>query len=193
MDQEYFTITLSSSDISYEGNTLAIFKTFLPKELLLDGEWSVGLAELHYTKSWFNVPQDEYLSIFDTESNMMTSPTKIPAGWYDDKSLLETLQKSISDWFEVFQKMTEDKPRRPATRLRDKAEKKAEAEVKPVVFKYPAIGLNDNTRQVELTSGSWNGDNRKFYIHLSESLANMLGLSRRKSYYRPEMKTNENV
>ena len=106
---DYFTITLNSSDASFESNTIANFKTCLPKELLLDGKWVVGLAEFHYTKSWFNVPNTERITLFE---NNMTMPCSmvINPGWYDGDDLMKIINDIVAEGFKQMIKIaTSDK------------------------------------------------------------------------------------
>ena len=43
----------------YHDNTLTTYTTRLPQPLDLKGSWEVGLAEIHYPHSWFNVREGE--------------------------------------------------------------------------------------------------------------------------------------
>jgi hypothetical protein len=45
-------------------NTIANFTTKLPAHISLDGKWEVGLSEISYTKSWYNVPEDHEIQIW---------------------------------------------------------------------------------------------------------------------------------
>ena len=167
MEEEYFTVTLTSSDTSYADNTLASFRTFLPKEVLLDGKWTVAITELHYTRSWFNVIEDENVILFDDRGMMTTTNNPIKAGWYDDDALLKALNKSIDECFKLNQ---------PIQTRKGDSDK--------ILAERPTIAFNENTRQVELKSGKYG--KKEYFVHLSWRLADMLGLSRRKNYYTPE-------
>jgi hypothetical protein len=43
----------------FPNNTLASFTTRLPEMLDLDGSWEIGLAEIQYPHSWYNVRINE--------------------------------------------------------------------------------------------------------------------------------------
>jgi hypothetical protein len=68
MSQEFY-ITLpsnvkSSTDFSY--NTISSFKTKLHQKLIFpfNEKWKVGLAEISYTKSWYNVRSSHQIKLF---------------------------------------------------------------------------------------------------------------------------------
>ena len=191
MDQDYFTVTLSSSDMSFDDNSLALFKTSLPREIMLQGQWVVGLAELHYTKSWFNVIEDETISVFDTKGIAMASPTRLRAGWYDDGALLAAITKCLQDWSNSYKQMLQLETRgRPATRSSSRVPEN-QVENRPIIINPPSISFHEQSRQVELKCGNTNVDSREFYMQLSPKLNEMLGLNRRKSYYTLDRVNNE--
>lgn len=55
MNHFYLTLPSDSSFKSYPDNTVARFVTKLPDRVRLDGDYEVGLSELIYPHSWFNV------------------------------------------------------------------------------------------------------------------------------------------
>lgn len=55
MEMDSFHLTLPSNVRSSKRNTLATYETILPHTLMLDGEWKVGLSEIQFTNSWFNI------------------------------------------------------------------------------------------------------------------------------------------
>ena len=56
-----FYVELPSN--SAENNTIANYVTKLAKRLYLSDEWEVGLAEINYTYSWYNVTDDERIRV----------------------------------------------------------------------------------------------------------------------------------
>lgn len=48
----------------FPNNTLASFTTRLPEMLDLDGSWEIGLAEIQYPHSWYNVRINEVWVLF---------------------------------------------------------------------------------------------------------------------------------
>jgi hypothetical protein len=76
MEQEFY-ITLPSnvkSNINNETNTISSYKTFLKKKITFHKEekWKVGLAEISYTKSWYNVNKKHKIQIFDFNGSIHT-------------------------------------------------------------------------------------------------------------------------
>ena len=80
----------------YPDNTLAHYQTKLPQTMELDGQWEVGLVEIQYPHSWYNVPKDchRQMAIMHTldsgiiESNFF----HLPAGYYKPETLLERIK-----------------------------------------------------------------------------------------------------
>ena len=60
MESFYITLTTTPGSDFYS-NTLSNFKTKLPSQIKLDGDWCVGLSTISYTHSWFNIPNKEYI------------------------------------------------------------------------------------------------------------------------------------
>ncbi len=68
--KQEFYITLPSnvkSTVKNENNTISNYKTILNRRLNFnrDESWTVGLAEISYTKSWFNVRHKQEISFFN--------------------------------------------------------------------------------------------------------------------------------
>lgn len=58
-----FYLTLPSNVKSYDDNTIGSYVTYLPNTLKLDDEWEVGLAEITYTRSWYNICKAQRFTI----------------------------------------------------------------------------------------------------------------------------------
>ena len=60
-----FTVVLPSNVINkvYEGNTIAHYRTNLAAKQILEGDWSVGLSAISYTKSWVKTLEPEYIDL----------------------------------------------------------------------------------------------------------------------------------
>ena len=56
MTHFYMTLPSNSSTAFYPENTLADFKTKLMTSIELNGDWEVGMSEIMYPRSWFNIP-----------------------------------------------------------------------------------------------------------------------------------------
>jgi hypothetical protein len=63
---EYVTLVSNVKCVSQYGkNTIAEFKTQLGRKFSLVGDWVVGVAEVSYTKSWYNVLFPHKIILFD--------------------------------------------------------------------------------------------------------------------------------
>jgi|GEM_PF-3634209 len=86
---------------SHRNNTVANFVTKLPDKINLTNEWEVGLAEISYTKSWFNIRENFKLSIFTTKNKVFVSEEAIlRKGYY---STTEILIAEINNKLRVFE------------------------------------------------------------------------------------------
>lgn len=69
---ESFYVTLPSNVKGHrKSNTIGNFVTELPRKLKLSKEWKVGLVEIQYTSSWYNLKKDE-------EVRIVSGVSKIP-------------------------------------------------------------------------------------------------------------------
>ena len=57
MNDFYVTLPSNSSMRDFPTNTLTNYITRLPKRFDLHGKWYVGLVEMQYPRSWFNIPE----------------------------------------------------------------------------------------------------------------------------------------
>ena len=56
MEFEFYVMLPSNSSMQYfPDNETSNFVTKLPRTLQLDGEWEVGLAEIDYPHTWYNI------------------------------------------------------------------------------------------------------------------------------------------
>ena len=85
MDQEFY-MTLVSNNTTDSDNTIALFDTQLFKTYELDDSWYVGLAEISYTKSWFNLKKDATIMLVDEKQAMYPSQKLLKAGYYKNES-----------------------------------------------------------------------------------------------------------
>ena len=95
----YLTLPSNSSLNYYPENTLANYKTKLPQLFDLEGEWEVGLAEMQFPITWYNLSESEaHLYLLGKEVGgkgkgypwVDVSP---PAGYYENP---EALVKQIN-------------------------------------------------------------------------------------------------
>ena len=90
----------------YPDNTLAHYVTKLPQRIELDGQWEVGLVEIQYPHSWYNIPEDcdRQMTIMHTlDSGLIeTNIFHIPPGYYKPETLLERI-KSLATYAATIQ------------------------------------------------------------------------------------------
>ena len=82
MSDFYLTLPSNSSMDVYPDNTMANFKTRLPNRVELEGRWEVGLVEMQYPHSWYNLREDEEVIIQPVGMPELNSLVTIPAGFY---------------------------------------------------------------------------------------------------------------
>ena len=64
-----FYITLPSNSLSK--NSAAEFVTTLPVNIHLDGDWDVGLSEIIYGNTWFNITShNDKITFFDDKHEL---------------------------------------------------------------------------------------------------------------------------
>lgn len=90
-----FYVTLPSN-VKTQGHERKIgsYVTHLASKLELSKDWMVGLCEIMYTNSWFNLTADSTIRIVSTVSRSPhTSWSRVPAGRYPDiQSLIEMIE-----------------------------------------------------------------------------------------------------
>ena len=101
MDQLYIRLPSNSSHDYYPDNTTSSFTTKLPDELNLIGRWEVGLKEIQYPISWYNIEESignftiNTRNIGNIENEHKTIYNmQLPAGYY---SSLTKLAEKITE------------------------------------------------------------------------------------------------
>lgn len=101
----HLTLPSNSSMDYFPDNTLTHFVTHLPHELDLEGEWEVGISEIQYPHTWYNVMTEEVsVSIHypdknkkkgpDIDKELKTAVFTAPEGYYSStKKLIGWLEK----------------------------------------------------------------------------------------------------
>ena len=67
MDGYYIRLPSNSSMTFYPENKTSSFTTKLPDELQLSGRWEIGLKEIQYAVSWFNIETSLGVFLVDTQ------------------------------------------------------------------------------------------------------------------------------
>ena len=79
------------SNTKHTGNTPGEFIVPLAQPYELVGEWEVGLMEIQYARTWYNVPSDQFVQVGNTT-------ILIPEGIYADiGELIKILNKKINN------------------------------------------------------------------------------------------------
>ena len=105
MTSFYLTLPSDSSKNFYPDNSASHYFTKLPKPITLHGDYEVGLSEIQFVNSYFNVDELRlaFTEISDGERTNnpegvaeKTFDTIFPAGWYgSNEHLIETLNKTL--------------------------------------------------------------------------------------------------
>jgi hypothetical protein len=89
----YVTIPSTSSPAFYKNST-GSFRVHLPAPIELYGEWTVGLSQIAYSQSWYNVNETQNFVYVSTQDISQT--ITIPAGYYQRESdLISEINKAI--------------------------------------------------------------------------------------------------
>ncbi len=110
MSQFYLTLPSNSSMKFYPNNTLTSYTTHLQTPISLSGDWEVGLVEIQYPYSWYNLQNNENRIVYRQDGHRPVD-LMIQPGYYDSPSQLldqinwmisVTATKQGSDKFPVF-------------------------------------------------------------------------------------------
>ena len=91
----YLTLPSNSSMNYFPNNTLTHYTTNLPKITDLDGAWEIGLAEIQYPHSWYNVNNNEaWLKVhFYKESELQNHLLLLPDWYYSSvKRIIKAIE-----------------------------------------------------------------------------------------------------
>jgi hypothetical protein len=86
MSHFYITLPSDSSANYYPDNTIARFVTKLPERIRFDGEYKMGLAEIIYPHTWYNVDNEDgksWVAAIGSGSNRMQT-VYLPSGYYSE-------------------------------------------------------------------------------------------------------------
>ena len=89
----HFFISLPSNVIEKkENNTIADFITNLPYPIKFDSTWEVGLSEISYPFSWYNILSRQRVDVVDIDGkSYLLRPMFLEPGYYDDANKLADL------------------------------------------------------------------------------------------------------
>jgi hypothetical protein len=80
-----------------QSNRVAKFKTILAEKLTLTDDWEVGLAEVSFTYSWYNIYENHSIGVIDSSSRIQLGTDPIFKGYFNS---VEELVKEINNKLE---------------------------------------------------------------------------------------------
>ena len=147
MDQ--FSVILPSNDESFPDNTIATYEICLPRRIILEGTWVVGVQGISYTKSWFNLTKDSRVHILRDDGTRYAGTAVIKAGYYSDEELIVDTVNKVLGTMTIYFRMSKTE--------------------------LPSISFNKITRRVEIINGYTESHN--LFLELEEELCEMLGIT----------------
>src|SRR6266481_1473725 len=94
-----FYVTLPSNVKSFSDNKISNFRTKLASRLIFQDEWEVGLVEMSYTLSWFNISSKQEIFIKTYEKGLpkvYKNEIYVTPGRYNDvKDLIKIINTQI--------------------------------------------------------------------------------------------------
>ena len=95
MDQLYIRLPSNNSMNIYPENRTSAYVTKLPDEIHLTGRWEIGLKEIQYPLSWFNIEEWDVnftvdaTNVEDIENDhKVVYGQKLPVGYYSSPTKL---------------------------------------------------------------------------------------------------------
>src|SRR5262249_10221977 len=147
---ESFYVTLPSNVSSHDlyENTIGNYVTKLAKVLRLDSSYEVGLSEISYTYSWYNIQTDQRIRLIDQEHRVLDIYNiVVPSGQYASVySILSEIEKGLA-----LLKGT-----------------------RPDINSAPIISTDEITRKITIITGT-NIKDHDIFMLFPEDLARILG------------------
>src|SRR5688572_29236230 len=146
----YLTLPSNSSMNYYPKNTLTRYTTRLENAISLVGDWEVGLFEIQYPHSWFNLGEGEGTVAYvhdvgvNDEAIRYRCGERIPSGYYDSPTELVRAVNDVIDEYAIRKRLTT----------------------------HPNFIYDPITRRIRVTMG------RDSSIYFSSALRDMLGFAR---------------
>ena len=80
----------------FPDNTMTHFTTRLPQMMDLDGSWGIGLAEIQYPHSWYNIKKGEawvQVGVLFEVNQLQRHTFELPGGYYSSpKRILKAIE-----------------------------------------------------------------------------------------------------
>jgi hypothetical protein len=149
----YLTLPSNSSMKYYPTNTLTRYTTRLENAISLSGDWEVGLFEIQYTHSWFNLRRGEGRITYEHWPASKSGPIRMQGslrvltGYYDTAvEIVEAVNNAIREYAN-----------------------------KHKLLNYPVFNYNPIRKRVHTLVG------RQMSLHFSPTLCNMLGIDQQQN------------
>jgi hypothetical protein len=95
MEEDNFLVHLTSNvrltNPDQMDNSIGNYITHIAKKINLTDDWEVGLTEISYTKSWYNILEDENIAFIDSNGNIHQAKKTLSAGYY--KNITELIDE----------------------------------------------------------------------------------------------------
>ena len=98
MDSLTLELVLNASGELFPDNTLSSFRSFLPDQLILEGQWEVAISEIFYL-SMYQIITEGKLKFFDEKLSKSTPTYKLGPG----------LNTSITDFVEAMKMLIQER------------------------------------------------------------------------------------
>ncbi len=108
MSQFYLTLPSNSSEVYYPDNTVTQFTTRLHNSFNLTGEWEVGMTEIMFPHSWYNVTRNSCYFRIQCKGGLKTEPNSLAPKDYDlEIALTSGYYKSVTELITALNNMIE--------------------------------------------------------------------------------------
>ena len=94
----YMTLPSNSSFDHFPNNILSDYTTKLPQEIHLEGSWEVGIAEISYPRTWYNVPEGEFWLKYEHKRRVVRVTLK-PGFYSSPKDIVDELMKGLRQYY----------------------------------------------------------------------------------------------
>jgi len=170
-----FTITLPSNVSNNDSakNRISSYQTKLAQRIDLDGEWHVGLYEISYTKSWYNIPKRESIELLDYSGQRFGWTSLEPGFFRDGQSLQASIEEALTKEMHAYPTRYEPNTEEGMVDFT----KEIIVVTHPKIESQPQIFFDSNSHRFELKFGRDENDN-PIFVTFSSDLRSMLGFDK---------------